>query len=253
MTVNWEGGSLPHPDSNPSGQNSDDNRPTRENSQLGDKLISALSWSVKVLWETYIFPPDLLRWIKKNQTTRARALLAKDPAMKDWTKRFKYIPIQSSPNDRNNQTYQAVIEQFNVENSKRYKKTRKGKNKYETYCNIFAQDVMAGMGAPLPRLATTDLLAYLLSSNSANPGWHQADVNTTENLKLIVGWLNTGHPMLVLAEGHMAVLRPNQPGKLKSIWELRIAQAGLHSYNDTSLNYGWARKSNPQLYFFWHE
>lgn len=76
-----------------------------------------------------------------------------------------------------------------------------------TFCNVFVQDVMAGLGLELPPLSANDTGDWLASSAGAAAGWTEVDEQTAQDNAnaggpVIASWVNpNGH-------GHMAVVRP---------------------------------------------
>ena len=61
--------------------------------------------------------------------------------------------VTSSPDNRTPESYSQVVDQFDVENSKRYDQQQDGKI---TWCNIFAWDVTSAMGAEIPHWVYSD-------------------------------------------------------------------------------------------------
>ena len=96
-----------------------------------------------------------------------------------------------------------------------------------TFCNVFAEDVTAKMGAPLPRLMANDLYNWLGSSAGKNAGWHQ--VSAAEAQKAA----NAGDPTVAVyhnntgVHGHIAMVRP---GHMAGPGNPAIAQAGAENF-----------------------
>lgn len=150
-------------------------------------------------------------------------------------------PVHGDPSARNRATYDNVINQFAVGSNQRY--TPRGGN---TYCNIFAWDVMSAMGVQLPHWVSGNGQpshqgapgAYELNANGvydwlnqngSQHGWRQVSAEEAQRLA------NQGHPAVVTyhsrssAPGHIAVVRP---GEMTSQGPT-IAQAGAENTNLT--------------------
>lgn len=131
-------------------------------------------------------------------------------------------PLLGDPGARNRNTYDNVINQFAVGNNQRY--AHRGGN---TYCNIFAWDVMSAMGVQLPHWVNGSGQpsrqgapgAYELNANGvydwlnrsgSQHGWRQVSAEEAQRLA------NQGHPAVVTyhsrssAPGHIAVVRPGE-------------------------------------------
>ena len=78
-----------------------------------------------------------------------------------------------------------------------------------TFCNLFAEDVTAKMGAPLPRVLADDLYKWLDSSAGKNAGWKPLSAAEAQKAA------NLGHPTVAVyynpsGHGHIAMVRPGQ-------------------------------------------
>lgn len=148
-------------------------------------------------------------------------------------------PVRGNPRQRNPATYDNVINQFAVANNPRYAQ-RNG----NTYCNIFAWDVMSAMGVTLPHWVYRNGApaeyaapgAYELDANGGHRwlnqhgsahGWRQVGAAEAQRLA------NAGHPTVVSYDsgnstpGHIAVVRPGQINDRGPV----IAQAGAVNIN----------------------
>ena len=164
-------------------------------------------------------------------------------------------PLRGDPSAPDAGRYAQVINQFAVGANPRY--TPQGDN---TYCNIFAWDVMSAMGAPLPHWVNTDGSpanpggsgAYELNADGVNDwlnqhgsayGWREVSADEAQALA------NQGYPAVVsynsgdASPGHIAVVRP---GELSGQGP-EIAQAGGVNTNDTHV--GNTFGSRPVQYF----
>lgn len=128
-------------------------------------------------------------------------------------------PVQGDPDARSADTYNRVIDQFDVENNPRYAQ-RNG----NTYCNIFAWDVTRAMGTEIPHWVDDagNPVGYdqghELDANGVNQwlnaqggkyGWkevgpEQAQALANQGFPVVASWDNVG------SIGHIAVVRPGE-------------------------------------------
>lgn len=102
--------------------------------------------------------------------------------------------VTNRPGQRSKEAYNAVINQFDVENNPRYQK-RKGK----TYCNIFAWDVSVAMGVELPRFVKVNKIGDHEDATGEplgrSPGKHKVyskDATATElDANRLATWLGS--------------------------------------------------------------
>jgi predicted chitinase len=146
-------------------------------------------------------------------------------------------PVKGDPSARGAEAYNAVIDQFSVDNNPRYAQ-RDG----NTYCNIFAWDVTKAMGAEIPHWVDgagnptgvgqgRELDANgghrWLEQHGAKHGWREVSAQEAQALA------NQGHPTVASWNnpggiGHIAVVRPGEDtGRGPA-----IAQAGARNFND---------------------
>lgn len=142
----------------------------------------------------------------------------------------------------------AVVETLNVVNSERYRKNRKGK--LETYCNVYAYDVVTALGGYLPRVWWTDgALQHVRNGKTVEPihgitvlemraneltgwmhtygdefGWRKAkDANAAQeaanNGRLVIALAKSSRTKLdpntkkkVPRSGHVSIIMPETPG-----------------------------------------
>jgi len=155
--------------------------------------------------------------------------------------------IKGYENSRSKLTYDNVIDQFDVETNPRYaKKDEDGMLK--TYCNIFVWDVTLAMGAEIPHWFDGEELGASktfkwLNVTGKNYGWSE-----TDDLQVLIKHVNTGRPAVAADDGHIVVIRPDQP-ETKSLNDLFIAQAGLYNFNKVRLGrVGLGKEFNPKFY-----
>ena len=164
--------------------------------------------------------------------------------------------LRGDPKTRNHSTYDAVINQFAVEENPRYRPRENF-----TFCNTFVWDVTRAMGAEIPywvgqdgaakELWVTDRgwsvrpPAYSMSANSMNRwlnqctspkcAWHEVSAEEAQDLA------NLGHPAVVSAtepngEGHIGIVRPGGMSNGPA-----MAQAGI-----TNVNYAYVYDFFPR-------
>lgn len=138
------------------------------------------------------------------------------------------------PGQRNRRTYDAVIDQYEVDVNRRYSGNRNGRG--ETYCNIFVWDVSRAMGAEIPHwvndlgdpvsarrgreLTANDSVSWLRSSGMRF-GWREVSSAIAQELAdlgqpVVAAWMNPA------GAGHVAVVRPGRASECGSV----VAQAG---------------------------
>ena len=114
-------------------------------------------------------------------------------------------PILSSEVDRSAYKYAKVIEQFHVEDSKRYAPDS------TTYCNVFARDVAWAMGVELPKGANASRMVQWLPSEAGKAeGWTMAsdDALPEARADAAQAMANKGRLVIAIIPGHIAVIRP---------------------------------------------
>lgn len=174
--------------------------------------------------------------------------------------------VKSTPNNRDPNLYQDVINQFAVGNNPRYAPiVRPGPNNDITFCNTFAGDVARAMGHPFPTKAEwginpkdratigmPDLWRYFTDSKApiraADQGWKEIPVS---NLQELERYVNSGKMAVVVTPDHIAVVRPNQ--RITDLASIRIAQAGAINANDIPLVKGFGQKRLGIVRIFVHD
>ncbi len=140
--------------------------------------------------------------------------------------------ITSEPYQRSRSKLDAVIDQFKVTSNPRYRATTG-----DTYCNIFAQDVVRALGYELPWGRANDLGFWLMTSGAWQPlSSSRAQAWANEGKPALAAWINPDSTR----PGHVAVLRP---GGL-------IAQAGATNYNKATLAQGFGSSRLNQVSFY---
>jgi len=153
--------------------------------------------------------------------------------------------LQNDASHRDPRFYNAVINEFAVENNIRYKEASGN-----SYCNIFAGDVAKAMGVPLPTKAEfgndpratnltvgfPELYRYFTDPkapvHAVDEGWREVSAS---NLDLLENHVNAGKMAVVVSHDHIAVVRPNQD--INDFKSIEIAQAGGENLNSTTIGY----------------
>jgi hypothetical protein len=152
---------------------------------------------------------------------------------------YKGFGSPSLASGRDPSTLNQAIDSLDVTNSAKYQPANG-----VTYCNIFVQDVMGLLGAPLTNADANDTVAWL---NDSSNGWTETDdPQAAQNWAnqggpAIVGWSNPG------GHGHVAVVRA---GTLDPSRGPEISAAGASLIGD-----GWMTQSfgnNGPVQYFLH-
>lgn len=175
--------------------------------------------------------------------------------------------LVSHVGERSADAYRAVISQFNVESSERYRVNKMGQN--DTYCNIFAWDVSRAMGAEIPHYinpATKEPVqagtpnAIELNANAINDwlnttgktyGWvkvsaEEAQYYANQGMPSVTSWKNPG------GHGHMQIVSPSADGQYNASRGVAIAQAGRHLYNYNYITAVYGSRTLPNVEYFVH-
>ena len=170
--------------------------------------------------------------------------------------------ITNVPGQRSPAMYRAVIDQFSVETSERYRPGREG----NTYCNIFVWDVTRAMGAELPfytdpatgapryhpdtkgaKAMGAIAMDKWLAEHGGKYGWQEVDAQTAQM------HANQGRPAVTTAGsiGHVQMVVPSKDGSFDPVRGVTIAQAGrtVSSYMHISGIYNAGRLNNNVRYW----
>lgn len=135
-------------------------------------------------------------------------------------------PVTVNTTRRSSAIVEAVLELLGVELSERYRKRDiTGDGIDETFCNVFARDVLRCLGVKVPRRRANEWALALLSN--MEPGWYEvgpelARACANAGIPVIGIWRNPD----VTKSGHVVVVRPSEQ------LELRCAQAGRVNFSD---------------------
>lgn len=143
--------------------------------------------------------------------------------------------LHSTPQDRSPARLMAVIAEHHHRGVARYQsRDVTGDGVFETFCNIFAQDVSEAMGAPLPRRMLANATVAWLDAESVRDAseWLAVDAFAAQKAAdrgelALAGWVNPSGP------GHLAVVVP-------SLGEAGcyVAQAGRRNFTRAPLASG---------------
>jgi prefoldin subunit 5 len=164
------------------------------------------------------------------------------------------IPFHNDSSHRDPRFYDAAINQFAVNNNSRYMK-----DDY-TYCNVFAGDVARSMGVPFPTkgewynkndpmtIGFPELREYFNGDNpsvsAVNDGWREV---SSSNLEALEAHVNSGKMGIVISQGHVAVVKPNQD--ITDLNSIQIAQAGAMNTNSTTVGKGFGSEIHSAKIF----
>ncbi|MDR1589195.1 MAG: hypothetical protein LBS51_03270 [Oscillospiraceae bacterium] len=167
--------------------------------------------------------------------------------------------------DRSPEALRAVIDQFGVETSERYRPRRNGS---DTYCNIFVWDVTSALGSEIPHYADPETgapLAYpdvsgaleqgaiametWLETFGAQYGWREVDAETAQR------YANEGRPAVTTSKdaGHTQIVCPSSSGGYDPARGVSIAQAGSRVYNYAYTTDVYSREGLKNVRYFVHE
>ncbi len=177
--------------------------------------------------------------------------------------------ITNSPGQRSPASYQAVINQFQVESNPRYAVNQKGKN--DTYCNIFMWDVTRAMGAEIPHYMEPGTMepryypdtkgAWELNANAicdwlkkmgSQYGWNQVSASQAQDLA------NQGRPVVAVMRndggiGHVQVVCPSRDGGFDPERGVTVAQAGRKLYNYAHITKTYSSKNLAKVLYYAHD
>jgi hypothetical protein len=146
-----------------------------------------------------------------------------------------------SPQSPNVETYNIVIDQFNVETNPRYLSRRLPSGQNATFCNIFVADVTWAMGTPVPWQVDENANPQPMAAKFKR-GWMQLGAKGMFDWLKVhgprYGWrevtaqeaqdnANKGLTTVATTERHIAMIRPGTAGTDKFGVNPRTAQAGF--------------------------
>jgi hypothetical protein len=179
----------------------------------------------------------------------------------DWSvsaSKPKYINL---PGQRSSGSYNQIISQFSVASNPRYTpRDVTGDGKNETFCNVFAMDVMNAMGAYLPDKLCDGLLNWLKATAvTCNTKTGKAVTGGEGNYQ---GWreitaleaqtrANNGSPTIAITSDHIACISPNQPGDIEGV--VYVSQAGSSRFDHKPITSSWRAEALSKVRYFTHD
>ncbi|SHI63578.1 hypothetical protein SAMN02745163_00532 [Clostridium cavendishii DSM 21758] len=133
-------------------------------------------------------------------------------------------------------SYKNTIDSFNVTTNSKYQPS--GGN---TYCNIFAQDVMKKLSTPLPNGTCSTMLNAL--SGNKNPHWKSITATQAQSRA------NNGYSTIGITSDHIVVVYPhgNTASTVKDVY---MSMAGYKCFNDTKITYAWKSTRLSEVKFY---
>lgn len=132
--------------------------------------------------------------------------------------------------------YKTTIDSFNVTTNEKYQP----KNN-QTFCNIFAQDVMDNMSTSLPA-GTCDTMLSHLCGNKYNK-WRSVDVKTAQDRA------NKGISTIGITRDHVAVIYPHgNDASCNS--EVYISMAGYKCFQDAKMTEAYKHTDNVMIHYY---
>ncbi|MDS0524339.1 hypothetical protein NNC19_01525 [Clostridium sp. SHJSY1] len=132
-------------------------------------------------------------------------------------------------------SYKNVIDSFNVITNLNYQP-----QSTETYCNIFAQDVMKKLATPLPSGTCATILDKLSKGISH---WHVVTASYAQ------ARANAGFSAIAITNDHIVVIYPHG-NTAKTAGDLWMSMAGYKCFNNTSIKYAWKSSDLSKLKFY---
>jgi hypothetical protein len=161
-------------------------------------------------------------------------------------KSYARIEQLNAEQARNTYDYFRIIDHFAVATNPLYAASNSA-----TYCNLFTQDVMKAMGAPLPQLLANDTFRWLSDETKGGAqGWHQLSADQAQAMA------NEGHPTIAIwsnpngGHGHLAVVRPGSVGDERGDAEAQAGRRGA-ILNATHVARGFNNVSGQKSITYW--
>jgi hypothetical protein len=183
---------------------------------------------------------DLLSPADRKQVVFLRQL-------QDTDQRYQPIqaPITSDTSDRSAYQYSKVIEQFRVDESRRYAPD------VWTYCNIFVWDVTRAMNTEIPLTSVNKMVGWLNKQGQTH-GWRRVDLRMAQQMA------DEGRPSVAIASsidpkehGHVVVIRPGSVGDSRGA---AISQAGRLAVDASHIDSipGFTNPENLDAIQYWY-
>lgn len=132
--------------------------------------------------------------------------------------------------------YQSIIDSFNVENNSKYQPRPDG----DTFCNVFAQDVMNAMEEPLPE-GICDTMDRKLQSGYSH--WKPVGALQAQDRA------NEGYGTIGITTDHVVVIYPTDEN-VTDRNDIHMSMAGYKCFNDYTITWAWdANHINSVQYY----
>ena len=162
--------------------------------------------------------------------------------------------ITNKEGERSAEAYNLVIDQFNVSNNKRYEQRDvTGDGKDNTFCNVFAIDVLDAMGVNVDR-GRANTIANWFEEKGQDNGWTEVSAEEAQN------YANQGLPTVAVWEnpnpddsGHIAIVRPYDPTMGLDSSGIYIAQAGSKNFNYDEVSIGFGSNKVNDIKYYYHQ
>lgn len=166
-----------------------------------------------------------------------------DVRNRDFGKRVN-APLTNDPGNRTPDTYNQLLDQFNVETNPRYAE-REG----NTLCNAYVLDVLWAAGTEIPHMNADGVATWLEQQGQAH-GWRAVSAAEAQD------WANNGYPTVAayyggaIESGHLAMVRP---GPYDEASGPTISQAGAENLNQTTVVRGFGESRKQKIIYYVHE
>jgi hypothetical protein len=153
-------------------------------------------------------------------------------------------PLTNDPGQRDPNIYNELLDQFDVETNPRYQE-RGG----DTFCNVYALDVLWAAGAEIPHADANGVAQWLDRSGEAH-GWKRVTAEQAQE------WANKGYPTVAAYDsgstdpGHLAMVRPGTYTKSSGP---TISQAGATNAAQTTAVQGFGERRMDSIVYYVHE
>jgi hypothetical protein len=133
-------------------------------------------------------------------------------------------------------SYKSIIDSFKVVTNSKYQP-----HNYETFCNVFAQDVMKKLSTPLPSGTCSNMLKALSSGKYSH--WHSVPASKAQ------ARANAGYSTIGITSDHIVVIYPHG-NTAKTTGDLWMSMSGYKCFNNTSIKYAWSSAKLSKLRFY---
>lgn len=141
-------------------------------------------------------------------------------------------------------SYKSVIDSLKVVTNPKYQPSDGN-----TYCNVFAQDVMSAMGTNLPTGTANDIADGLYGNGFSK--WRSVNAMTAQS-RANDGTSTVGVLAVPGGHGHVVVIYPHgsTPSSNTDWHNIYMSQAGASCYNDEWISKSWKSADLPNVKFY---